>query len=127
METLEIIKIILYSSAALFVAFFAYKYYQSIKDNKARQPYKYITIEELPDSPFSDTVEVVLNVPESIRFQLQVIDDQDNICQALFEGELKPGLHKFRWDTTKCDNIFYYLTLKSEHQLTEKRVLVKNA
>lgn len=126
MDTIDVIKIILYLTGGGLLIFISYRYYKVIKKSKERKPFKYITLENLPHQPFSERVEIVLDVPEDVKCELLIVNDQNEICSTLHEGTLHTGYHKFSWDTNTLSNNFYYLTLKSEHQLTEKRVLIKN-
>jgi len=82
----------------------------------------------LSPTPFNSFLEIALDVPVSVSGELKITDITGKTVAKLYEGELKPGLVKFRWEADELTPSGTYLVVFSSgdgQKIVRKAVLLR--
>ncbi|MCD6530984.1 carboxypeptidase regulatory-like domain-containing protein, partial [bacterium] len=82
----------------------------------------------LSPTPFNSSLEIALDVPVSVSGELKITDITGKTVAKLYEGELKPGVVKFRWDADELTPSGTYLVVFSSgdgQKIVRKAVLLR--
>ena len=75
-------------------------------------------------NPFNGQTSITINIQATEYTKLSVFDLMGREIEILFEGELSPGPHAFRWEAQAFSTGTYLLRASSEHSSITQTVLL---
>jgi hypothetical protein len=115
LETIDIIMGVLYLSAALFLAFTAYRLFlKRFKKNKLEALDK-VTLETSHDNIFSTKTKFLIASPTAINVKVELLDKEENHLKTLVDTYLETEEQPFDFDPSEFESGKYYLYLTSDN------------
>lgn len=87
---------------------------------------KYCVLYSLETEPASGTIQFYFTSEEKKEVQLQLLDEQYNFIQEIYNQECKADGNIIPFDTTERQNGVYFYCLVTENQKTMKKMTIRN-
>lgn len=102
--------------------FWGYKYLLARLNKNDVAPKPYVTLKPVYVDKEHHHIEVMLEVPEPLEVNLNIVAPDGNVLKNLCDKELNKGNHKFQWDWNGSKNDKLFCQLVTNYQKTEKIV-----
>jgi hypothetical protein len=77
-------------------------------------------------NPFNSSAQLILDVPQTTRIQLQVFDITGRLVETLSDRILTAGSHHFYWQPNAIASGLYFVRAQSQDRIqTQKLLLIK--
>jgi len=92
-----------------------------------------LTLSQNYPNPFNPVTTIEFGVPAGVRgrAELRIYNVKGELVKTLFEGDVEPGLHTYRWDGTNLNGrkvtsgIYFYRLVCGDARMTKKMVLLR--